>query len=775
MKYDIENSFKINWSKRSNQNTVVGENFRISVISSRIIRMEYDENNNFTDDATQVILQRNLGDVVYEVTETDSSLTIITDHLIVEYNKQKFSKSGLSIRQRTAPDQHSIWRYSVADARNLRSTIRTLDDIDGAVELQPGLNSRNGYGIIDDSDSLILNQDGSVAERKPTIDIYYFGFGLEYEQCIDSFYQMTGKPPVIPKFMLGNWWSRYWEYNENSLKATINKFKECEIPLAVNIMDMDWHVVDVPADCGSGWTGFTWNKNLFPNPAEILKWQHDQGLKVALNLHPADGFRYFEEDYEAIANDLNIDANSKIPIAFDVTSKKFMNSYFKNFIEKNEKIGIDFWWMDWQQGSTSALRNLDPLWMVNHQHFLHAKSTKEQPAIFSRFAGPGSHRYPIGFSGDTHMTWNSLAFQTYFTATSANIGYNCWSHDIGGHMFGQADDELYVRWTQFGVFTPIFRFHSGKTLFIIKEPWQYPIPVFNIVKSFMQLRHQLIPYIYTMNFLTTQNSKQLIRPLYFEYPEQNTVYDFQNQYLFGTEMMIAPVVTKLDDTIKRAMTKICIPSGVWYDQTGFKYVGPQVISYFTTLEQFPIFYKAGAIVPTAVDFQQSHIENCQHLAINLYKGNGEFTLYEEDNLNNYLQVKMTVNNDNAKVEIIGSDEYFVKNNNRKYTLNLIGFGNVKFNQLNLENNNLEIQNIYENCSLKFSFDNQNELQKIIKDELIKAVIDCKLPTSIKQEIENNPYLLNEQATLNQKVQAVNGLSINDMQRQLLLSIVSKEM
>ena len=133
--------------------------------------------------------------------------------------------------------------------------------------------------------------------------------------------------------------------------------------------------------------------------------------------------------------------------------------------------------------------------------------------ILSRYAGPGSHRYPIGFSGDSIISWKTLDFQPYFTATAANIGYGWWSHDIGGHAAGHRDVELQTRWIQFGVFSPIFRLHSTSNMFNGKEPWRYPEPAKSIMADFMRLRHQLLPYLYTMNWRCHTSGEMLVEPI----------------------------------------------------------------------------------------------------------------------------------------------------------------------------------------------------------------------------------------------------------------------
>ena len=148
-----------------------------------------------------------------------------------------------------------------------------------------------------------------------------------------------------------------------------------------------------------------------------------------------------------------------------------------------EDEGVDFWWLDWQQGTNTKVEGLDPLWMLNHYHFLDSAREGKRPMTFSRYAGVGSHRYPVGFSGDTVISWESLAFQPYFTNTASNIGYGWWSHDIGGHMQGTRDDELEARWYQYGVFAPINRLHSTQNEYIVKEPWRFRKEVCETMKS----------------------------------------------------------------------------------------------------------------------------------------------------------------------------------------------------------------------------------------------------------------------------------------------------
>ena len=224
----------------------------------------------------------------------------------------------------------------------------------------------------------------------------------------------------------------------------------------------------------------------------------NRNLKVTLNLHPADGIRHFEDMYNDVAKAVGIDPETKEDVKFSCKRDDFWNAYFDKVHKPYEKDGVDFWWIDWQQGKKSDIEGLDPLLALNHYHFLDNAENGKLPLILSRYAVLGSHRYPLGFSGDTAINHKVLDFQPYFTANAANAAYFWWSHDIGGHHFGYKDDELYLRWIEFGVFSPILRLHSTSNDLRGKEPWKYRRDVYLSAKKWLNFRHRLIPYIFTL-------------------------------------------------------------------------------------------------------------------------------------------------------------------------------------------------------------------------------------------------------------------------------------
>ncbi|MFT4144283.1 MAG: glycoside hydrolase family 31 protein [Mobilitalea sp.] len=631
----MDKSYQINPSPLSKQkNTVRGDYYRFTILTPYLIRMEYDEEGRFEDRATQSVIFRDFETQKFQVIEKNDSLQIITDAIHILYDKKRFSKNGLTVKVRwNLTAYHSIWNYS-DPVKDLKGTARTLDGVDGEIELEQGILSQNGFSIIDDSNSFLLTEEGWLEQRrKGVIDLYFLGYGRNYKQCLKDFYRLTGETPLLPKYALGNWWSRFYRYTEQSYRTLIERFEEEKLPFTVAVMDMDWHLTDLDSKLGSGWTGYTWNKELFPDPEAFMKWLHEKGLRITLNVHPAEGVRAHEEMYTAMAEELGIDSKSEIPIAFDVTNQEFLKAYFKYLHHDKEKEGVDFWWIDWQQGNHSKIEGLDPLWMLNHFHFQDLQRNGKRALILSRYAGIGSHRYPIGFSGDSIISWESLKFQPYFTATASNIGFGWWSHDIGGHMDGIRDDELAARWLQFGVFSPILRLHSSGSMFNGKEPWRYNDIAHAVMNRFLQLRHQMLPYLYTMNYRSSVQGEPLIQPMYYQFPNISQAYEVGNQYYFGSELIVAPITEKMDHSLNLAKTKVWLPEGSYIDFfQGIIYEGNRYLEMYRGLDTIPVLAKAGGIIPmNGCSDILNDLSNPKELEIRIFAGeDGQFCLYEDD-------------------------------------------------------------------------------------------------------------------------------------------------
>lgn len=632
---------------------ISAKNVRFTVLTDRLIRLEYSENDRFEDRPSQAFWYREQPVPKFNKVVTDTSIEIETDFLHLKYQVtvRGFTSKTLSVKLKQSG---VTWKYGAKQTDNLKGTARTLDMAGGRIKLEDGLLSRSGWVVVDDSEALVFNKSGWLELRRPrskkfiktksTKDLYFFGYGTEFASCLRDFTAVAGRIPMIPRYILGNWWSRYWEYTQDELKSLMEEFREHETPLSVCIIDMDWHITKT-GNASSGWTGYTWNRELFPDPEGFIQWLHEQGLRTALNLHPAKGVYSHEQQYKQMAKWMGRDPVTKKPIPFEITDPHFMEGYFEILHHPYESpypsgiggmgegTGVDFWWMDWQQGKKSRVNGLDPLWFLNHLHYYDlGRDGRKRPFVFSRWGGLGNHRYPIGFSGDTLVRWSALAFQPRFTATAANVAYGWWSHDIGGHMFKDKTPELYLRWVQFGVFSPIMRLHSTKLTTLERRPWAKPERIFHAARGAMQLRHALIPYIYSMAWRAHQTGISVVTPMYYGDNSDTSAFEAQDQYYFGTELIVAPITAPSDPKTGLATKQVWFPAGTWTNFfTGEHVSGGKRRDIIASLEDILVYAKAGAIVPLAPKVGWGGVGNPTELDIYIFPGaDNTFELYEDD-------------------------------------------------------------------------------------------------------------------------------------------------
>ena len=615
------------------------DNLRISLITDRLIRTELGS---FTDLPTQTVQNRDFCEVKYELTEDEKYVEVYT------------SRASFKVKKSNGRVVCATWHPHVYTKHfgwgALPGTARTLDRVNGKTKLEPGIISRYGSSVMDDSHSLLINPDGRISTRPDCTDRYWFAYGKDYLGQLHDFFKLTGEVPLIPKFALGNWWSRYRAYTQEEYRSLMQKFIDKELPITVATIDMDWHWTDVldrfgdearpgKAKCPEevlfntilpGWTGYSWNTELFPDHRELLTWLHAHGFKVTLNVHPSQGVRFFEDGYAEMCERMGVDPSTKQLIPFDCTDPEFMKAYFEVLHHPMENEGVDFWWLDWQQGTKSKIPGLDPLWALNHYHSLDSGRGERRPLILSRYAGLGSHRYPLGFSGDTHATWKSLDFQPYFTNSAANSGYTWWSHDIGGHMHGVQDDELYLRWLQYGVFSPINRLHSSNSDFMGKEPWKRSYAVECVAEDFLRLRHKLIPYLYSANYRTHREGEPICMPMYYRFHKPQA-YGQKNQYIFGGQLLVCPITEPSDKRLNLAKTKVWLPEGRWTDIfNGRIYDGGQTVDMYRDIDSIPVLAPAGAIIPMYRGDRTNDLSIDQPLEIHIWRGNGHYELYDDD-------------------------------------------------------------------------------------------------------------------------------------------------
>ena len=665
--------------------TVVFGNARFTVLTDRLIRLEWAQDGVFEDRASLAVVNRRLPVPAFTSTFSGGVLTLKTARLTLTYKGGRFAPENLKVRFGMG-----TWQPGLSPSGNLKGTTRTLDGCLGfeklssrETELEDGILSRDGWALVDESNRHLLEAEdspwGSWVTERPEgdrLDWYLFAYGHDYTAALGDFVKVAGRIPLPPKYTLGYWWSRYWIYTDEELLDLGREMRERNIPMDVMIVDMDWHYTyqDMQKRLGNddfgqgrGWTGYSWNRDLFPDPEGFLHDVHALGYRTGLNLHPASGIRPWEDCYDAfvkdylsrtddydgprdyvfgaepylyVGNDKPVGQKGhRASVPYRMSQEAWADAYFGSVIRPLERQGVDFWWLDWQQWRESKyMKDLSNTFWINHTFFRDKElNGTSRPFIYHRWGGLGSHRYQLGFSGDTYDEWSVLQFLPWFTATASNVGYGYWGHDIGGHMQQRdhqrlTDPEMYTRWLQFGVFTPIFKTHSTQSANLERKIWVYP-DHYEYMLEAIRLRYSLSPYIYTFAREATDTGVSLCRPLYYAWPEADEAYSFKEEYLFG-DRILATAICERAGADGRSARKMWFPRGSdWYDMAlHTTHRGGSVKTLRYGIGDNPWYVKAGSILPLAGPEIRNLQEPSARLGLLVVPGAGKsaFTLYEDD-------------------------------------------------------------------------------------------------------------------------------------------------
>ena len=619
---------------------------RFTVVTDGVIRLEWQPEGKFTDNASFVASERDYPQVDYKVRKRGKNVEVTTSKMTLTYkmNSGKLTADNLTIK---AADGFFTWKPGMKQKENLKGTFRTLDGLEGDLQTQTwvqdmkqgehrqfedGVLAKDGWTLIDESENLLFDDsDWAWVTERPEgecQDWYFMAYGHDYKAALKDFTVFAGKMPLPPRFTFGYWWSRYWAYTDRELRTLVDKFHAYDIPLDVLVIDMDWHYTDPGR---GGWTGWTWNRSLFPDPQKFMSYLKENDLKVTVNLHPAEGFDHYEASYPALSKSLGRDASDKSRIEWVNSDKKFMTNMFEQVLHPMQKEGVDFWWLDWQQHIfDTKLEKLHNTWWINYAFFTDMeRNGDKRPLLYHRWGGLGNHRYQIGFSGDATISWTSLEFQPYFTSTASNVLYGYWSHDIGGHLGDSIDPEMYTRWLQYGGFSPVMRTHSSKNGALNKEPWVFTSEYTDVIRQTVRQRYEMAPYIYTMARKGYDEGLSLCRPMYYDYPEDPQAYSFRSQYMFGDDMLIAPVTSPATDGY--ASVDVWLPEGQWYElHTGTMLQGGAVVKRHFALDEYGIYIKAGSVLPFYGDEVDNLDGNAEDVTVTVFPGaEGSFRMYED--------------------------------------------------------------------------------------------------------------------------------------------------
>jgi hypothetical protein len=699
-------------------------NARFTVLTPQLIRMEWSASGKFEDRASLVFLNRRLPVPKFEKSSTDGhdSLTIVTDALKLTYTPMPdgkfdgkplpaggtgFTPETLEVTL-TIGNKKVTWHPGQVDPENLLGTAHSLDNVHGTQlrdPMEPGLVSRSGWAVVDDTTRPLFDstdftfRDGEKspwpwgierpADQKPGsyTDWYFFGYGHDYRKALGDYVRVAGRIPLPPRYAFGAWWSRWWDYSDQEIDELVKGFRESDVPLDVIDLDTAWHIsaaqlkplgeVDQSKQNDPvGWTGYTWDPYLFPDADQFVKKLHADGVKLTVILHTAAGIEPWEKFYPQMARAMGIDPATRKYIPFNPTDKKFAVNYMDFMLHPLEKQGVDFFWMDWwwqkwQPDQVSSLPNVEPTWWLNYIHFTDQQREGKRPMILHRWGGLGNHRYQVAFSGDTNSSWEQLGFQFWFTATAANVGFAYWSHDIGGHLPGVVDPELVTRWVQFGGFSPILRTHFTMNPDAERRPWALPEPYSDVLRSAYQLRYALEPYIYTEARKTFDTGIAFYHPLYYDWPDAEAAYSSKGEYVFGDQMLAAPVATAADKITGLSTENVWLPKGEWIEWPTGKHfsVGDEAGGSFPrnfSIEQVPVYVRAGAIVPMQPPMRYTGEKPVDPLIVNVWPlepgSSSSYSVYEDSGVGVDYQrdfppsftrtpIKATQSGDTLRVEI----------------------------------------------------------------------------------------------------------------------------
>ena len=512
-------------------------------------------------------------------------------------------------------------------------------------QLSPGLLDTSGWYLLDDTHTAVWTSTGWVANR-PTGDVqdgYLFGYSQDYTGALSALAKLTGPAPLLPESLFGNWFSQYYPYSAATYENTL-------LPqFAANGVTLDNLSVDTNWKSPNSWDGWEWNSSLFPNPSAFLSWAQSQDLNIALNVHASisTSDSLYSQAQSIAGNTLATQSscNSGGSCAvWDWGNVAQAESYFATADPTQN--AASFTWLDWccdgskvtQQGVTpdSWINYLIAQQMVNlgERGFdlsrIGASYQQSQAGSFP--SGPwADHRSAIAFTGDTSGTWNTLASQAQLAQDEGSVGEPYVSDDIGsflGEPNGGAndDDDLYLRWLQLGTFQPIMREHSNSGQ-NPRLPWEYDAATQAVGDQFMQLREELVPYLYTLADQAATTGLPMAQALYLDYPSQAAAYTNPGEYLLGSNMLVAPVTTPG----ATATAQVWFPPGTWVDYfTGATFTGPETATLSVTTSRMPVFVKAGGIVPLQPSTSHAQSAGTAPTTLQVYAGaNGTFSMYND--------------------------------------------------------------------------------------------------------------------------------------------------
>lgn len=541
----------------------------------------------------------------------------------------------------------TFWHAGDRNLHNLGGTLETLDGVRGPVAIGEGLLARDGWQVVDDSHGHLL-VDGWVAARtwrgiaRASLDWYLFAYGRDYRAALQALARVAGPVPTPRRAALGSWYSRYWPHTSVEFRGIVADYRRHGIPLDIMVLDMDWH----SGSARDRWTGWSWNRELLPDAEELVEWLHGQSLRVALNLHPADGVSADEDRYDGFMRAQGANPAMRERLPFDAGNRPYMRALFEQVLAPLEagrrrgaetkaaadglgaavggRGGVDIWWLDWQQDRfVPSIPGLTNLAWLNSQFYQHSARNGKRGVNLSRWAGLpfGDHRHPVHFSGDAHTGWAMLAFEVPFTVAAGNAGCFYWSHDIGGH-FGPRLEECTARWCWFGALSAAMRLHSARTAALDRRPWNAAEPFASAMRAAFALRAALMPQIDAAAHEGEDRMLPLLRPMYLDHAGFERAYRVHHEYMLGQDLLTAPITSPGIGRSHVAATHVWFPPGsAWFNWFTHERFAPGTEAGIAAeIGETPLFVPGGVPILTRAFSHRPATDPIEHLIVRLYPG-----------------------------------------------------------------------------------------------------------------------------------------------------------
>jgi alpha-D-xyloside xylohydrolase len=539
----------------------------------------------------------------------------------------------------------------------------------------PYFMSVKGYGLFWDNYASTTYTDNAQETSFESLGDgadYYFMFGGNGDGVIARMRELTGQAPMLPLWTYGYWQSRERYKTQQELVGVVEKYRSIGVPLDGIIQDWQYW------GCDSVWNSMSFDSKTYPDPQGMTDKIHAMNAHLMIVAWP--GFGPLTKQYKELsAKKMMINFDTWPPKSgakpYDPYNPTARDIYWDYLNKGVFSFNTDAWWLDSSEpdhinvkeadfdqptylGSYRSVVNAFPLEHVggvyDHQR---ATTSDKRVCILTRSAFAGQQRYGANsWSGDIVAGWETLQKQIPAALNFSSCGIPYWNADIGGFFLwnyggekaleNNAYRELYVRWIQFGAFTPMMRSHgtdAPKEIFRFGKRGDRD---FDAIEKYINLRYSLLPYLYSTAWNVNNNAGSIMRPLFFDFANDKAVLDINDEYLFGKSILVAPVVNPMyvssqdgkgtEDYSQAKSRKVYLPAGnQWFDfWTGEKLDGGQSLEKAAPIDILPLYIKAGSVIPFGPKVQYATEKKWNNLEIRIYPGaDGEFVLYEDENDN----------------------------------------------------------------------------------------------------------------------------------------------